>query len=341
MVNVKIQSSGSLGTMGRRLKQAALGVAVAAAIGLPSMAFGQLAPEAKPGQPGPITPDTPKPANTLNIHGSAAVTVATDYITRGVLLENQGIIVQPTAELQFVVFENKDAPSFGKISVLGGIWNSIHSENEYAGSVGGQDPATLSSWFEFDWYAGLSIDLTPELNLNAIYQEFLSPSDSFGTCKNVQLKFSYNDSKLWSGGAPWEGFSLSPYGLAFYEIDGKAGTGTDEGLYVEVGIAPAYTFAPNSALPIKVSIPIFAGFGFSDFYGSAGGDDELFGFVAGGLSASIPLNFMSDAGYGAWSFSVSGYYYYFGDGVEDFNEATSGAGGTSEFVATAGVSMSF
>lgn len=306
-------------------------------------------PEVSPGQPQPISPSVQKPANTLNIHGSFTGTYTTDYVTRGVLLENQGAIFQPTAEFDLTVFENKLNTNFGKGVLIAGIWNSIHSNHEFAGGASGQATATLSSWYEFDWYVGASIDVTPELNLNVLYQEFLSPSDAFGTCKNVQAKVSYNDSKYWEKTGPWNGFALSPYVIGFFELDGKAGTGSDEGVYVEVGISPSYTINPDSSLPIKISVPITAGFGFGHFYGSglnadgsfAGTKDENYGFVSVGLLASIPLNFMSDAGLGAWTYSVGGYYYNFGNGVQDFNDAGAGGGSRSEWVAITGVSVSF
>lgn len=316
-------------------------LAAAAAIACPGVAMAQNAPsEAVPGQPGTITPQTSKPANTLNVHGTVQGTLTTDYISRGVLLENQGLIFQPQAELAFTLFDNPDAPSFGKGTFIVGIWNSIHSNHEFAGSVGGQGETTMSAWYEFDWYVGFGLNLTPELALTAVYQEFLSPSDAFGTAKNIEVKFTYNDAKVWEKGALWEGFSLQPYVKGFYEVDGKAGTGAEEGFYVEVGVTPAYTIAPKSDLPITIGFPIFAGFGFEEFYASANEEDELFGFVAGGVTATVPLNFLTERGWGEWKYTVGGYYYYFGDGTEDFN-AGAGGGDNSEWVATTGFSLSF
>jgi hypothetical protein len=337
-----------------RASVAALAFAAAAAA-LPAASLGQAQPPAAdPGQPGPIGPASPQPsgpANTLNVHGFFQATYTTDYITRGVLLENQGAIVQPTAELDFTLYENKDAPSFGKVVGIIGAWSSLHSKHEFAGSVGGQDPTTLGAWYEFDWYAGIGIDITPELNLNLIYQEFLSPSDAFGTCKNAQAKVTYNDGKWWEKAGPWNGFALKPYGLVFYEIDGKAGTGSDEGVYVEAGIAPSITFNLDSKkdYPLQISFPGYVGLGFGNFYGSgtnadgsfAGTNDETFGFVAGGVAISLPLKFMEKAGYGTWTYSASGTYYLFGDGVKGFNKANAGGGGDSEYVFATGINISF
>lgn len=327
----------------KRLQSFVVGALATAvgAVALPAgMASAQVAaPEASPGQSGPIGPEVaPKPANSLRVHGSAAITFTTDYITRGVLLENQGVIAQPTAELDFTLLENPDAKSFGKVIGIVGIWNSVHSHQEFA------KHDRLSSWYEFDWYAGIGIDILPELNLNVIYQEFLSPSGAFGVCKNIQAKISYNDSNLWASAAPWNGFSLSPYVIFLAETNGKCGTGSNEGYYVEAGIGPGYTFAPDSKMPVTISLPVTVGLGFDDFYGSGPGftKDETFGFLSAGVVGSFPLRFMEEAGYGSWKFSIGGYYYLLGDGVKDFNSvAGAGGGGDSEWVASTGLSLSF
>lgn len=333
----------------KRTGFASIALAAAVSSAWCTSAFAQAAPaEATPGQPQARQPQAVVPDSAPKVHGVVGATYTSDYITRGVLLENQGAIVQPFAELDFTLAEHPDAPNFGKVVGIVGVWSSLHSHHEFAGSVGGQDPTTLDAWYEFDWYAGLGIDITPELNLNLIYQEFLSPSDAFGTCKNFQAKFTYNDSKMWEGKGPWSGFGLNPYALVFVELDGKAGTGSDEGVYVEVGIGPSYTFSPESYMPLTLTVPITAGFGFSDFYGSGtedgsftGSDEENFGFVSVGLTASMPLKFMEDAGFGAWKYSVGGYYYYLGDGVHDFNQSFAGANSRSEWVFTTGFSVSF
>jgi hypothetical protein len=266
------------------------------------------------------------PANTLGLHGAFTNTLTTSYITRGVLLENQGAIYQNVGELYFTL---DDAP---KITGIVGMFNSVHSEHTGVGSVSGATlDSTVEDWFEFDFWAGVSIDVTDKLNLSALYQEFHSPNDAFGVCKNVQLKLGYNDTDWWGK----SGFALHPYALIFDELEGKAGTGPDEGYYVEVGVGPSWTFGSDGKYPLTLSIPISAGFGFGGFYT----DNEEFGYVSAGAVVSVPMAFIP-AKYGAWTFSSGVYYYYFGPGVDTFNTAI-GSDDNYIIVGTAGVSLAF
>ena len=127
-----------------------------------------------------------------------------------------------------------------------------------------------------------------------------------------------------------------------FELENKAGTGKDEGVYYEVGIAPS---APVG--PVTLTFPITAGFGSNDFYGSAHskaltngqllGEDEAealgldeddysgvdsvsvsnetFGFVSAGVTASYVLPFISEC-YGTWTVNAGYTYYYLGDGTD-------------------------
>jgi hypothetical protein len=268
----------------------------------------------------------PAPANTLSINGLLGIDFVTAYVTRGVVLENQGFIAEPYAELQFKLLEN--AGFVNKTSFIGGIWNSIHSEHTDAGLATGGGDGVSPSWYEFDWYIGFSVDFAEKWNATLIYQEFISPNDGFATCDNVQLKVAFNDASLWGD----SGFALRPYGLVFVELDNKAGSGPDEGWYTELGIEPGM---PIGGTDITLTVPIKLGLGFSDFYE----EDEEFGFASVGVKAAMPLKFMP-AKYGSWSVYASVEYFLFGDGVDDFNDA----GVHTEddiIVGKAGVSLTF
>ena len=177
----------------------------------PACAWGQAttdnpgAAAASPGQPGTVVQEV-APSNSLGLHGAFTNTITTSYITRGVLLENQGAIYQNVGELYFTL---DDAP---KITGIVGMFNSVHSEHTGGGSVSGATlDSTVEDWFEFDLWAGVSIDVTDKMNISAVYQEFHSPNDAFGVCKNVQVKVGYNDTDWWGKG----GFALHQYALMF------------------------------------------------------------------------------------------------------------------------------
>lgn len=268
-------------------------------------------------------------ANTLDVHGLVGVDFTTHYISRGLVLEDQGFIGQPYAELGFTLFEGDGFVSKG--TLFGGIWNSLHSEHTDEGLVSGA-PSTTPIWYEFDWYAGVSFDFAEKWNLNLSYWEFISPNDGFGTSKNVQAKLSFNDAGVWGGGE--DGFALKPYGIVFFETNGKAGSGPDEGIYFEFGVEPTVLTLGGGEAPVTFSMPAKVGLGASDFYE----DDEVFGFAAVGLKAAVPLTFMPDR-FGAWSAYAGVFYYFYGEGVDDFNEGT--GDGEDDIVGAVGISMTF
>jgi hypothetical protein len=328
----------------RLIRAAVLAGAVAPAAFIASSTFAQEntpVPNAQ-GTPEQVQPGTgaesPKPENGLDVHGLVGVDFPTEYISRGLVLEDQGFIAQPYMELDFTLFQNKDA-TLSKAIGFAGIWNSLHSQHTDAGlatadpDTGDRPPTTTDMWYEFDWYVGFAFDIA-DFNLNLSYWEFISPNQGFGTSKNLQAKLSYNDTKLWNHGKD-TGFALKPYGIVFVETDGKAGSGSDEGVYIELGIEPTvYTLAASSTYPVALSVPVKIGLGFSDFYE----DDDALGFISGGLKASVPLAFMGTR-YGAWSATAGVYYYYYGEGVDDFNKGT--GDGDDDIVGTLGVSFTF
>jgi hypothetical protein len=277
------------------------------------------------------------------ITGDLGVNVVSQYVSRGVIFENQGGIVQPYADLYFKLYEGEGF--FNKISLNLGIWNSFHSRKTdaglYTGFPGGDSTQYNSSTrgrYEFDFTAGVSFTFAKNFTFTPSYYTFLSPNDGFSTFQGLNVKLAYDTTDL-------IGFNLGLYAQVLFELENKAGTGSDEGIYYEVGIAPSFPLGP-----VTVSFPITAGFGSNDFYGSAhtnrltnaellgedeafnlglDGDDysgvdevtvedESFGFLSAGVNVSYNLQFIPEC-YGTWTVSAGYTYYYLGDGTSDFN----------------------
>jgi hypothetical protein len=263
------------------------------------------------------------------VSGFVGTTVTNAYISRFILLENQGGIIQPYAELDFSLFDEKDG--FIKSSyVFGGVWTSLHTHHETTGNLPG--------WYEFDWYVGIAAGLPGGFSANLQYVEFLSPADAFGASKNVILNVGFDDEPY------LDKFALNPYIQLLWETAGKAGTGDDQGVYLEVGINPGFTFSEEGEYPLTLSFPIAAGFSLFNFYEDAGGAENRFGGVRFGVAAGVPLAFMNGQGYGEWSASGNVTYWIYGDGVEDAN---TGAGANDpddifgDLVVTLGVQCNF
>ncbi len=54
--------------------------------------------------------------------------------------------------------------------VFAGIWNSLHTNHDYAKAAG-----ELGGWYEFDWYVGIAATFAGGFSGNIQYVEFLSP----------------------------------------------------------------------------------------------------------------------------------------------------------------------
>ena len=61
------------------------------------------------------------------ITGDLGVSVVSQYVSRGVVLENQGVITQPFVDLYFKLYEGDGF--LNKVSLNLGLWSSIHSRH--------------------------------------------------------------------------------------------------------------------------------------------------------------------------------------------------------------------
>lgn len=276
------------------------------------------------------------------ISGDIGIGMVNTYISRGVIFENEGAILQPYADFYFKLYEGEGA--LNKVSLNLGIWNSFHSAKTDAGLYEGkpfgsstQKNSSTRGWYEFDFTAGVSFTFLKNFTFTPSYYTFLSPNDGFSTFQGLNVKLAYDDTDLLGA------FALHPYVQVLWELENKAGTGADEGVYYEIGIAPSVPVGPVTA-----TFPITAGFGSHDFYGKLSGNNEFenegFGFVSAGVTLSYQLKFIPEC-YGTWTATAGYTYYYLGDGTADFNTARR-AGEVRDFnhnehVFSGGLSLAF
>jgi hypothetical protein len=232
------------------------------------------------------------------ISGDIGINVVSQYVSRGLIFEDSGAILQPFADLYFKIYEGDGF--LNEVTINLGIWNSFHSSKTDAGSG-----STTSSWYEFDFTAGVSFTFAKNFTFTPSYYTFLSPNDGFATFQGINLKLAYDDTDLLGA------FALHPYVQVLFELDNKAGNGSDEGVYYEVGIAPSVPVGP-----VTLTFPIFAGFGSNDFYAG----DETFGFISAGVTIGYDLPFIPEC-YGTWTVTAGYSYYYLGSALDEFNAA--------------------
>lgn len=295
------------------LKSHIIKLAALAALGMPLTASaGQSAKETKP-----MIQET----TTSCITGDLGVNFVSEYISRGIVFENQGVIGQPYLDLYFGLY--KGDGFVNAVSLNLGLWSSINSHKVTESST--------SSWYEFDYTAGLAVTFAKNFTLTTSYFEFTSPSDAFTTARSINLNLAYNDSELLGA------FALKPHVAVLFEVDGHAGTAGDgaaggaNGIYYEFGIAPSVALIKEGSFPVTLTIPVNVGFGNNSFYASSG-----YGYVSAGLNVAVGLGFVPKC-YGTWTANVGATYY----NLEHANQLPSADSDENRVVFSGGVGMTF
>ena len=241
-----------------------------------------------------------KKVNTGSVNLSASFDVTTHYLFRGISQENAGLIFQPAVDVSMGLTDNT--------SVNFGVWNSFHSKQ--TAQAGG---ATADSFYESDLYVGLS-HVMDEWEFGITYTALTSPNGGFGTVQEIGISAAY-------------AHDLNPSVTLVFEVDGQADAGTDEGVYLELGIAPELDLGEDS--PISASVPVTLGLGLKDYYENPNGtnDDSFFGYFDIGIDVSYELSDVP-AEYGSWSLNTGLHLILLND-----NTAALGVGsGAQDFV---------
>jgi len=231
------------------------------------------------------------------ITGDLGVDFVSQYILRGLIYENQGVIAQPYLNLNFNLYEGDGF--INDVTLVLGIWSSIHSRHTDA-----HPDSTVPAWFEFDYTPAVKVTFCKNFTLTSTFLSYNSPSGAFDTFYGANFQLDYDDSDLLGA------FALNPHITFLRELEGKAGSGSSEGNYYEVGIAPALP----ACGPLTVTLPLTAGFGSHQFYA----DNTGFGFFAAGVQAAVALEFIPKQ-YGAWTFKTGATYYYLNGSLASFN----------------------
>lgn len=228
------------------------------------------------------------------ISGDLGVTMISEWIARGVVVENQGVMAQPYLDLYVRVYEGTGF--INSVSVQLGLWSSIDSHVVPDGSTD-----RTRNWREFDYMPGITVKFAKHFSLALTYFEYDSPADVFDTARSINARLDYNDTDLLGA------FALHPHVTVLRELTAPGFAGlAGQGWYYEVGIAPTHSVFTTTKYPVAFALPITAGFGSHHFYDGGG-----FGFLSSGVTASVPLSFIPP-GYGGWTFTTGYAFDYLG-----------------------------
>jgi hypothetical protein len=240
------------------------------------------------------------------------------YFYRGIRQQDKGLIVQPAARLTARL---RDDPDF-KLDGFIGTWNS------FGPNSGTQTGGLSEDWYESDLYAGFTLT-RGKLALTTSYTFLNSPSDAFKAVQELGFTLALDDS------AWLQAWALKPYATLAIETgsNGSDGPDLDNGTYLELGIAPGFSF-DIATTPLTLTFPASVGLSLSDYYQDARGSDDTFGFAQIGAKASIPLGESNRLG--LWTANAGISVLFLGDHTRAFNN-----GDDTELIGTIGLQWSF
>lgn len=269
---------------------------------------------------------TEEAAEPTGPSASLGIVWTNHYFFRGIVQETDGLILQPSLESGFTLYESDGALS--SVGLTLGVWSSLHTEHANMETA----PA---GWYEADFYAGLSFGIVESVSLGLTYTAYASPNGSFATVHELAGSLSYDDASLWESVAGGRFGGVQPSVTVARELDGTA-FGSSSGTYLEAGIEPSVTLFEVPEVSLGVSVPVALGMSLGDYYEDATtGEDDAFGYVNAGLSLTTGMGFVP-ARYGSWELSVGGSVLGLGDNLKAANE-----GRGTELLAQAGLSVGY
>jgi hypothetical protein len=102
-------------------------------------------------------------------------------------------------------------------------------------------------------------------------------------------------------------------------LNGQADGGSNEGVYLELGVGPSWPVAGGK---VTVAVPVKLGLSLRDYYEGPDGDQKFGYFQAGGL-VTVPIT-SATSKFGAWNIHGGVDVYAFGDTTKAFNSGDSG-----------------
>ncbi|MBL8727779.1 MAG: hypothetical protein JNM25_05070 [Planctomycetes bacterium] len=266
------------------------------------------------------------------VSGTLGLDITSQYFFRGLLQENQGLIVQPSVELGYGLYENDGDGTLHSLDLRFGLWNSLHD-----GPTGGAG----GIWYESNFYVGVDARLGERLAAGLTYKAYDTPNATGSFSKGgapvqeLVFSFDYDDRGMWFESIE---SGLRPSLVIAFEVDGQRDVATNghSGIYAGLGIAPKVLIGQIADGDLTLTLPVTLGLSLRDYYERAtGGNDDFFGYLDLGAELSAPLKFLP-ARMGPWDGFVGLHLLLLGD-----NQRARNSGDTSELILSAGFSTYF
>jgi hypothetical protein len=242
---------------------------------------------------------TPADPNSGAITFTGGIDFPTKYVFRGIVQEaDSKLTLFPYGDLGIAFYSGEGA--LKSASVNFGVWNALMTGSS------GRNGITGKLHYEEDFYATLTLGFDQGFSLGTTYTAYTSPNGWFGTVQELAFKVS-------------KAHMLAPYGTIAFELDGQADGGSNEGVYLELGVGPSWPLAGGK---VTFAVPVKLGLSLSDYYEGADGDSS-FGFFQAGALFTIPFSDATNK-FGAWNFHGGVDFYAFGDTTKAFNNDDSG-----------------
>jgi hypothetical protein len=273
------------------------------------------------------------------VSGTLGLDITSQYFFRGLLQQNDGLILQPSLELGYGLYQADDDSSLRSLDLKFGLWNSLHNDS---GS------AALGVWYESDFFVELASRLGERLTTGVQYVAYQNPNRVTPTnpafsqrnqpVEELVFTFDFNDRGMWlesiDGG-------LQPSLVLAFELDGQREVATvnggHSGVYLGVGVEPSFVVGQIGDGDLTLTLPATLGLSLRDYYErtNGGGNDDFFGYLDVGAELSAPLKFLP-ARMGPWQGEVGLHLLLLGD-----NNRARNSGDTSELILSAGLSTYF
>jgi hypothetical protein len=249
----------------------------------------------------------------------AGVTLGNFYIERGVIIQHEGLISQPYADLYYKLYQGDGF--INKVTATVGLWGDLST----AGLPSSPDATSLGRDFtEFDVIPGLAVQFENRFTLTTRFNQWFNPSGGYHQGRWVNTTLGFDDT-----GLTGQNFSIQPYLNVLYELPGPSYPGLKpHAWYFEPGISPNYTFFSGSQYPVNLAFPIAVGLG-NRFYAG-----DTYGYLSVGPQVSVPLAFIP-LKYGKWTASLG--YRYINLGPTTAAIAPGGRNSQNQVIFTIGV----